>query len=532
MKRKLLELRLLFIAYFLTHFKIFWSIILKIPIIKTYVTRFLYHIITLGFRYPLLYSTKYPYPTVIALDDYSFYSRILPEKQRPPGYQYPPADEVARDIFLRKEKSNMNSKRTDRNSNLFFGGWAQWFSANFLLTDSQNSNRSAFYPTGTLDLSTVYGNDEKTTLMLRTLKDGKLKSQFINGQEYPLYMKDIPGLEQTPLFQNYLQRPGTRSILQNAHRSVDIDSLFAFGQMQINSTPLTVIWGTIFLREHNQICDELKKRYTEWDDERLFQTARNIAVIILNKIIVRDYISKHNGKHLAMDIPFAPEALKDSKWNFGGVRNAPIEWNHLYRFHSFVPDTFLFDGEECPLATGFYNPEFVIQHGLDKLIDQVSKSPICHFGSQNTPHFLLHIEKQTIEEGRYANLAPYNDYREAVGMPRVLRFEDINPNPSIVNALRKHYKSVDDIEYYVGLIAEAVPANRLFPPLLQRILSSFALYVVMSQPWLESRIWSRREELLTSFGCERLNNTTIESLVYRHVSKETYVSFFLPERRI
>ena len=34
--------------------------------------------------------------------------------------------------------------------------------------------------------------------------------------------------------------------------------------------------NTIMLREHNRVCDILKEEYPEWEDEQLYQTAKNI----------------------------------------------------------------------------------------------------------------------------------------------------------------------------------------------------------------------------------------------------------------
>ncbi len=525
----LIKLRIRVIQFILTHFKGLWYVLLHTPVIKTWTARALYNLLGSDADFPFLYSTKYPYPTVDAIEDYSYYSRMLPEKPRAADFQYPPVDELVEDLFIRKGKSNL-SQKTDRNSSLLFGGWAQWFAAGFLLTDPENPARSGLFPTSTANLDATYGNDEHTRDLLRSHSGGKLKSQILNGEEYPLYIKDIPEIKQSPLFQRFLQRAGTASMIHNTNKHmVDSDSLFAFGQIQINATPGAVAWGIIFLREHNQICDELQKRYPAWDDERLYHTARNICTIILTKVVLCDYIGRHNAHHLAMELPFTPEVLRAGKWSFGIARSLPIEWNHLYRFHSFVPDTMQFDGEEISIATGVYNPSFVVKHGLNKIIDQLSRSPICPFGPQNTPFFLSQVEKQTIEEGRRLNLAPYNDYRERMGFTRAKKFTDINADPIIANALHKHYKTVDEVEWYVGMIAEPVPANRLFPLLLNRMLSSVAFSVILLQPWLAPSIWQNRKELLTPFGSERLDATTIESLLYRHVSKETHASFFLPK---
>ena len=44
------------------------------------------------------------------------------------------------------------------------------------------------------------------------------------------------------------------------------------------------LFHTLFTREHNAICDALHRSYPQWDDERLFQTARLINAMLMAKI--------------------------------------------------------------------------------------------------------------------------------------------------------------------------------------------------------------------------------------------------------
>lgn len=42
--------------------------------------------------------------------------------------------------------------------------------------------------------------------------------------------------------------------------------------------PGLTMYATIWLREHNRVCDILKEEHPTWGDEQLFQTARLIII--------------------------------------------------------------------------------------------------------------------------------------------------------------------------------------------------------------------------------------------------------------
>jgi len=45
------------------------------------------------------------------------------------------------------------------------------------------------------------------------------------------------------------------------------------------------------LREHNRLTRILEQENPRWDDDRLFETARNIAIALMIKIVVEEYIT-------------------------------------------------------------------------------------------------------------------------------------------------------------------------------------------------------------------------------------------------
>lgn len=77
--------------------------------------------------------------------------------------------------------------------------------------------------------------------------------------------------------------------------NVPADSQFALAHPFFGLLPGLFLYHTIWMREHNRVCDVMKLEHSDWDDERLFQTAK---LIILGKHIhvffhhVLDYTKK------------------------------------------------------------------------------------------------------------------------------------------------------------------------------------------------------------------------------------------------
>lgn len=52
----------------------------------------------------------------------------------------------------------------------------------------------------------------------------------------------------------------------------------AVGQEVFGLLPGLCVYATLWLREHNRVCDVLKHQHPDWDDEQLFQTTRLILI--------------------------------------------------------------------------------------------------------------------------------------------------------------------------------------------------------------------------------------------------------------
>jgi len=185
-------------------------------------------------------------------------------------------------------------------------------------------------------------------------------------------------------------------------------------------------------------------------------------------------------------LKFKPKVLFNSTWYYDNERIF-IEFNHLYRWHSFVPNTIEIDGKHLPLVVNsptatpaelLWNTEVFTRPGasLNSLISDYSVAPAAKFGLFNTNPFLVqNVEKQTIQSGRDAQLAPYNDYRKRAGLWKLSSIDEITPDTETRRRLKELYHdNVDNVEYYVGLMAEQGYGNSIFPPLLATLVGAEA----------------------------------------------------------
>lgn len=60
--------------------------------------------------------------------------------------------------------------------------------------------------------------------------------------------------------------------------SVPLKNQLAIGQEVYGLLPGLIMYATIWLREHNRVCDILKAEHPTWSDEQLFQTTRLIII--------------------------------------------------------------------------------------------------------------------------------------------------------------------------------------------------------------------------------------------------------------
>ena len=350
-----------------THGAPIWDLIQSIPPVRSAVNAAVTNLAILKFpTRPNPFSTMADYTSWDSLTDRAFSSRHLPAADVV-DHGLPEVEEL-KDLFARGDF--VESPK----STVLFSYFAQWFTDGFLRSDratppDPRKNQSNHE----IDLTNLYGLHPGVARQLRTLEGGRLKSQEINGEEFPPYLCENGQIK--PEF-------SLLTVIRFEEQSAEArNQLFAMGSDTSNLQAGFVAHNVLFLREHNRIARILSRAYPDWDDERLFATTRNVLTVVLMKIVVEDYIN-----HITptiFRISLAPQSFPNERWYRQNWM--AVEFNLLYRWHSLVPSSYRIHGQDVPIRGTLYNTELVTENGLGALFEAASEQVAGQVGLGNTP---------------------------------------------------------------------------------------------------------------------------------------------------
>ena len=266
---------------------------------------------------------------------------------------------------------------TTSRSSILFMFFAQWFTDSVLRFSPLDRRKNT--SNHDIDLCQVYGLTEEAARLLRKHDgSGQLRCQLINGEEYPEYLcqvvagvtKVLPHFEALRASGNFTADQVVDGFLEPNFKDRK-GKVYATGLERGNSTIGYSAISTIFMREHNRIASVLKQENAAWSDERIFQTARNINIVLLLKLVVEDYINHIIGHQLfKLDPTFAEE----EEWYRPNWM--AVEFDLLYRWHGLAPDALTVGGRQVPASEFRNNNALLEEVGVGNLIDAASRQPL------------------------------------------------------------------------------------------------------------------------------------------------------------
>lgn len=379
-------------------------------------------------------------------------------------------------------------------------------------TSIDNPREHTNLVTAFIDGSAIYGSDDDRANWLRSFEDGKLKVSKENLLPW-----------NTESFEFNSKKSEDAPFMADDTRSGT--KLFVAGDIRANENPLLLTFHTIFVREHNRLCDELKIEDPSLSDEQLYQMARRHVSAYLQNIVFNEWLPSM-GVHLPVYSGYKEQMQ-------AGIFN--VFSSSAFRLgHTLINSNVIRmsdEGEEIPrgnisLRDAFFNPgAILLAGGIDPyfqgMATQVQQALDCRiiddvrnflFGPPGTGGG-LDLAAININRGRERGIADYNTVRSNFGLPRVNTFLDITKDQEEADMLQAVYGSVDNIDSWVGLLAEYHMPDALFGETIMMIM--MRQFQILRDA---DRFYFENDPIFSEKQKEELRNTNFRDIIMRNTN--------------
>lgn len=360
--------------------------------------------------------------------------------------------------------------------------------------DGTNPRRHPNQVTACTDASIVYGSNEAASNALRSFEGGMLR---VDDQRFP------------PL--------GCPDALHMANpKGKHPNELFCLGDVRGNENVLLTSFHVLFVRHHNTLAKELAEVYPDWDDEALFNKARALLIAMLQKISFYDYGSAILGGDDWYSAYAGHQADVEVKV-FAEFSQAVFRFPHAQISNTVrYVDPYL--NEKYGLEGFFFEPEWVANQGIGGFIMGMIMEPSNKVGLfQAEGMKAIQLFARDCARGRDFGLVSYKEARESLFGETITSFEEITMNRETRMALMAMYSSVDEIDLFVGGVAEDPVDGSSFGPLFRRLFADQLVRLRDGDPyWYENPEYTylteQEKQLVSTTTLARiiLQNTRIE----------------------
>jgi hypothetical protein len=305
----------------------------------------------------------------------------------------------------------------------------------------------------------IYGSDAQRAAALRTFVGGRLKTSEDNMLPF-----NIEGLAND----NPLHAP--------------TDSLYVAGDVRANENIELTSLHTLFVREHNRWADKYAARNGSWSDERIFQAARRMVIAELQAITYREFLPALLGTGALTAYRGYSPSVNPGVSNEFSTAAFRLGHSMLGADVEFMDNVGQELHEEVPLREAFFNPTLLGETGIDGILKYLASDPAQEIDNQindDVRNFLFGLPGQggfdlaslNIQRGRDHGLANYNATRAAYGLKPVTDFSQITSNVEVQDKLRQLYGDVNNIDLWVGGLAEDHVRGSSLGPLFRTIVA-------------------------------------------------------------
>lgn len=313
--------------------------------------------------------------------------------------------------------------------------------------------------TAFIDASNVYGSDEERAEALRA-SDGTGRLKVSDGDLLPF---NTDGLPNAP--------------------SADAPNFFLAGDFRANEQVALTALHTLFVREHNYWADVISKSNNDLDGDAIYEVARSIVGAEMQVITYQEFLPMLLGEDAF------PRYRGYRKSANPGITN--VFATASYRFgHTMLSSELLrldrrldeIDEGHLDLASAFFDPTRLTEGGgIEPLLRGLAKQPAQEIDTliiDNVRNFLFgppgaggfDLASLNIQRGRDHGLPGLNEVRRNFGLKPLKGFRELSPDRDLQNQFESVYESVEDVDVWVGALAESPVRGAMVGPTIHAVL--------------------------------------------------------------
>lgn len=262
------------------------------------------------------------------------------------------------------------------------------------------------------------------------------------------------------------------------------EELFLAGDVRANEQVGLAVMHTLFVREHNRLLRDVRKTFPELDDDGIYHVTRKLVGAQMQIITYKEFLPALLG-------PFAPDTVSTYDPTLSGAVLNEFSVA-AYRFgHSAINESILrLQKNGKPVSDGplairdaFFNAPLVLKKRDDidpilrglaaqkhQKIDALIVDDLRNFLFGAPGAGGLDLASLNIQRGRDHGVPGYNAMRTQLGLPAIATFADFPAPLEVQIALSDAYASPDDIDLWVGGLAESAAGGSQLGPLFTEIL--------------------------------------------------------------
>nr|XP_019934398.1 PREDICTED: dual oxidase 1 [Paralichthys olivaceus] len=314
------------------------------------------------------------------------------------------------------------------------------------------------------------------------------------------------------------------------------DGLYELGNAWANENMFTAAEGIIWFRYHNYVASKLHEEHPEWSDEKLFQNARKTVVATFQNIALYEWLPgflrdkklpPYPGYQKFVDPGISPE-FQAAAIRFGITMAPPGVYmrNRTCHFRQILN----IDGSSSPalrLCNSFWkrqSPNMKTSQDVDELLmgmasqiaekeDNIVVEDLRDYMYGPLRFTRTDLVAMTIQRGRDFGLRSYTELREALDLPPVKTFEEINPklnsiNPKLLHDVAELYnRDISKLELFPGGLLESLDGPG--PVFSVIILDQFERIRNGDRFWFENK----QNGLFTDEEMQAIRNVTFHDVL-------------------